>query len=148
MAAFTHVGIESRFTKGQYGVYYAGLTMDTAIAESKFSRARLLSATDEPPQVVTMRCYHCVVKAALVDLREEDEVHQPDNFSFAQAMGEKLKRMNEFGMLYKSVRHSSGECIAILRPPALIPPTIQAGHYQFHWDGSKIAHVLSVSEFA
>lgn len=47
MAAFTHVGVESRFTKGRFGVYYAGLDLDTAIAESKFSRARFMSATNE-----------------------------------------------------------------------------------------------------
>jgi hypothetical protein len=40
----------------------------------------------------------------------------------------------------------NGECIAALRPKALTPPAIQAGHYQFHWDGNAISHVLAVSE--
>lgn len=55
MAAFTHIGAESRFTRGRYGVYYAGLDLETAIAESTFSRARLLSATNEAAQQLTMR---------------------------------------------------------------------------------------------
>jgi hypothetical protein len=146
MAAFTHVGVESRFTKGRFGVYYAGLDLDTAMAESKFSRARFMSATNEYPQVLTMRCYHCVVDASLVDVRDDNNVHDPDSFIYAQALGEKLKRENELGILYNSIRHPGGQCIAALRPPALTPPAIQAGHYQFHWDGHTITHVLSVTE--
>lgn len=146
MAAFTHVGVESRFTKGRFGVYYAGLDLDTAMAESKFTRACFMSATNEKPQVLTMRCYHCVVDASLVDARDDDNVHDPDSFIYAQAFGEKLKYENELGILYNSVRHPGGKCIAALRPPALTPPAIQAGHYQFHWDGSTITHVLSITE--
>lgn len=146
MAAFTHVGVESRFTKGQYGVYYAGLDLDTAIAESKFSRARFMMATNEGPQVLTMRCYQCVVNTSLVDVREDDKVHDPDSFIYAQALGEKLKQENEPGILYNSVRYPEGQCIAALRPSALTPPAIQAGHYQYHWNGSEITHVLSISE--
>jgi hypothetical protein len=43
------------------------------------------------------------------------------------------------------VRYSGGECIAALRPKALTPPAVQAGHYQFYWDGNSIAHVLAVT---
>jgi len=147
MAAFTHIGIESRFTAGRYGVYYAGLSLDTAIAESRFSRARLLSATNEGPQILTMRCYICRVNAELEDVRADDGVHNPLNFAEAQAVGEKFKRQGALGILYKSVRHSGGECIAALRPCALIPPAKQSGHYQFHWDGQNIKHVLVISEY-
>lgn len=146
MAAFTHVGIESRFTKGKYGVYYAGLELDTAIAESIFSRARFMMATNEGPQVLTMRCYHCVVSAWLEDLRDNKDVHNPNSFEHSQAIGEKLKRADELGILYSSVRHAGGQCVAILRPPALVPPAVQAGHYQFHWDGQSITDVLSVTK--
>lgn len=146
MAAFTHVGIESRFTRGQYGVYYAGLDLDTAIAESKFSRARFMMATNEGSQLLSMRCYHCVVDASLVDVRDDDKAHDPNDFSYAQALGEKLKRANELGILYNSVRHSGGQCIAALRPVALTPPAVQAGHYQFYWDGNSITHDLILSE--
>lgn len=145
MAAFTHIGIPSRFTDGRFGIYYAGLSLETALAESRFSRGRFLRATDEPPQVLTMRCYHCEVHASLVDVRADEQVHNPDSFVYAQAIGRQLKSNNEMGILYRSVRHTGGECIAALRPKALTPPAIQAGHYQFHWDGNSIAHVLAVT---
>ena len=145
MAAFTHVGVASRFTNGRYGVYYAGLDLNTAMAEAKFSRARFMTATNELPQVLTMRCYHCLVNASLVDLCDDPTVHEPDNFTHAQALGERLKRQNALGILYNSVRHPGGQCIAALRPSALIPPATHAGHYQFHWDGHSITHVLTIS---
>lgn len=144
MAAFTHRGIESRFTRGHYGVYYAGLDLTTALAESKFSRARLLKATDEPAQVLTMRCYKCNVDGAVVDLRSDTKVHAPENFAHAQDMAEKLRDQNELGILYNSVRHPDGECVAALRPRLMQPPAIQAGHYQFHWNGSEITDVLEL----
>ncbi len=146
MAAFTHAGTESRFTKGLYGVYYAGLDLDTAIEESKFSRSRFLQATNEGPQILTMRCYHCVVDATLADLRGDPKVHDPDSFVHAQAVGERLKQQDALGILYDSIRHTKGECVALLKPKALVPPAVQAGHYQFHWDGKQITNVLSVSE--
>jgi hypothetical protein len=145
MAAFTHTGIASRFTAGDFGIYYAGLTFDTALAESKFSRCRFMQATNEPAQILTMRAYVCDVNATLVDVRNDEQAHHSTNFAYAQAIGRQLKSNNELGILYKSVRHEGGECIAALRPKALTPPAVQAGHYQFHWDGHSISHVLSIS---
>jgi hypothetical protein len=44
MAAFTHLNPDgSRFSDGSYGVYYAGQTLDTAIAETRYHRARFLA---------------------------------------------------------------------------------------------------------
>lgn len=141
MAAFTHAGVESRFTDGRYGVYYAALDLDTAIAESTYSRARFMTATNEKPQILTMRCYRCLVNASLVDVRADNDAHDPNNFRYAQALGAECKKNNEMGVLYRSVRYKGGECIAALRPKAMTPPAIQMAHYQFNWDGSKVVGV-------
>lgn len=141
MAAFTHIGMESRFTNGQYGVYYAGLELETAITESSFSRARFLSATNEGPQILTMRCYSCKLNAELVDVRQDSKAHDPNDFSYAQRLGADMKKQNQMGILYQSVRKQGGECIAALRPKAMLPPAIQTGHYQFHWDGTKMTNI-------
>lgn len=144
MAAFTHVGIESRFTDGRFGIYYAGLDLDTAIKESSFSRARFLSATNEGKMTLTMRCYTCKVDAEMFDLTAEAKVQNPIDFKPAQAIAYQLKQQNAMGILYRSVRNSTGLCIAAMRTKALVPPAIQAGHYQFHWDGSKITHISKI----
>lgn len=145
MAAFTHIGVESRFTKGYYGIYYAGLELSTALAESKFRRETFMRATDEPPQIMTMRCYQCRISGEVVDLRDIPEVHNPDSFAYAQGIAEKLREESSQGVLYRSVRQPGGECIAAFRPSLLEPPARQRGHYQFHWDGSSISAVLEVN---
>lgn len=144
MAAFTHTGIASRFSSGNYGVYYAGLTLDTALAESRHSRERFLSDTDEEALVLTMRCYECRVDAELVDLRGDEACHQ-EEWGNAQAQGLLIKTQDELGILYRSVRHTGGENIAILRPPALIPPANQTKHYHYHWNGQEITHVSEIN---
>lgn len=144
MAAFTHTGIASRFSSGNYGVYYAGLTLDTALAESRHSRERFLSDTDEEALVLTMRCYVCQVDAELVDLRRDEACHQ-EEWATAQAQGQLIKNQDELGILYRSVRHNGGENIAILRPPALIPPANQTQHFHYHWNGQEITHVSEIN---
>lgn len=144
MAAFTHSGIASRFSAGGYGVYYAGLTLEAAIAESRHSRERFLADTDEGALVLTMRCYVCKVDAELVDLRADEACHQ-DDWANAQAQGQLIKEQNELGILYCSVRHEGGENIAILRPTALIPPANQAKHFHYHWNGQEITHVSEIT---
>ena len=144
MAAFTHSGIASRFSSGNYGVYYAGLTLVTAIAESRHSRERFLSDTDEGALVLTMRCYVCRVDAELVDLRDNDACHQ-EEWANAQAQGKLIRDQNELGILYRSVRHGGGENIAILRTPALIPPAKQSKHFHYHWNGQEITHVSEIT---
>ncbi len=143
MAAFTHSGIASRFTTGSYGVYYAGLSLEGALAESKHSRARFLRDTDEEEMVLTMRCYVCDVNADLVDLRADKQCHQED-WVIPQSKGKRLRDDDELGVLYRSLRCEGGENIAIFRPPALIPPAHQAKHFNFHWNGQEITHAVEI----
>jgi len=147
MAAFTHLGEPSRFSDGRYGIYYAGLDLDTAVIESQHRRAHFLQATNEPAQVLTMRCYRCQVDAQLVDARALHELHQPDNYSPAQAFGRRQRDAQQWGILYRSVRNHGGECVAILRPPALVPPANQSIHLQFHWSGTEFSAVTQVREW-
>jgi hypothetical protein len=144
MSAFTHTGAESRFSRGDYGVYYAGLDLQTALAESAFSRSRFLSATAEGPQVLSMRCYSCEASGLVEDLRGDTRAHAANDFSYPQAKALRLRREGVLGLLYRSLRHQGGECLAALKPTLLEPPAVAAGDFQFHWTGSKISTVLRV----
>lgn len=146
MAAFTHVGIPSRFTSGQFGIYYAGLSKETALIESMHARSRFLSATNEPAQLLTMRCYRCVLDALLVDVRDDTQAQDPNSLAYSQSLGAQHKANDEYGILYRSVHHPDGECAAIMRPPALIPPALDSGHYQYHWDGNTITHAFHMTD--
>ncbi|WP_111642503.1 RES family NAD+ phosphorylase [Marinimicrobium alkaliphilum] len=146
MAAFTHIGVPSRFTTGRFGIYYAGLELETALKEAVHSRSRFLRATNEAAQEVTLRCYRCKVDAALVDVRARNDLHHPDNYAPSQIFGTEQKRQNENGILYRSVRNPGGECVALLRPKALVPPARQGRHYRLFWDGEKVERVVEFKE--
>lgn len=146
MAAFTHIGVPSRFTAGRFGVYYAGLDLNTALIEAKMSRARFLKATNESAQTLTMRCYQCRIDAVVVDVRNDSKAHTPNDYTYSQTLGKSLREKGEMGILYRSVRNPSGECIAALKPTAMVPPANQAEHYQFHWNGTSIDLVSQILE--
>lgn len=144
MAAFTHIGVPSRFTDGGYGVYYAGLQLETALAESRAARERFLAASAAPPTVLTMRCYVCQLTAELVDVRGDPLAQDPDDYRYPQQLGRQLREAGAWGVLYRSVRRAGGECVGVFKPRALLPPAVQAAHYQYHWNGRSITDILEV----
>jgi hypothetical protein len=143
MAAFTHPG-RSRFSDGSFGIYYAGDSLETAIAETKFHRERFLSASNEPPCLIQMREYLAYVNKKLVNLNEEKyrSLLNPDVnlYTQSQQFGQELKQHKEWGMIYPSVRRANAQCIAILRPPALTIP-IQGCHLNYVWNGLCIEDI-------
>lgn len=145
MAAFTHVGTASRFSLGEYGVFYAGLDIRTAVEESKAGQVRFLSATQEPAFELTMRAYVSKVVLSLKDIRGGafDFCHDPEDWAPAQIFGKEARAEGENGLWYRSVRDPGGECIAALRAIS-VEPVIQAAHYRFVWDGSTISEVFEV----
>jgi len=148
MAPFTHVGRPSRFSAGEYGVYYAGLDVDTAIAETVFHSERRLRDTDEEPIELDMRCYVGTIEAPLEDIRGKRFAHlrNPDlaTWPVCQAFGRLRREAGAHGLLYGSARRAGGECIAAFRPRAVSLP-VQGEHYRYRWNGERIDRVLTVS---
>lgn len=143
MAAFTHPGY-SRFSDGSYGVYYAGDSLETAIAETKFHRERFLSASNEVACLIQMREYLANVIEELVSISfiEHPSIlgSDPNSYPQSQAFARALRLKKEYGILYPSVRNESGQCVAIFRPTALTIP-IQGCHLDYEWDGHSIASI-------
>lgn len=144
MASFTHLDPEgSRFTDGSYGVYYAAQSLDTAIAETRHSRARFLARTNEAPIEVDMRTYLTDVTGELHDIRSRAdlvEVYHPDNYTAGQVLGRELKAVNSSGIAYDSVRYPGGQCVAVFRPRVL-SNCRQGPHFCYVWDGARISTV-------
>lgn len=144
MAAFTHIGVPSRFSNGDFGVYYAGLSLETAVVESMESQRRRLAATHEGPQVVAMRTYKAMVDAELVDIRGIEHYHRADSWVEGQGLGMQVKAANDMGIVYDSVRQPGGTCIAAFRPAAIVPPAHQTVHFEYHWDGGRFTHYSKI----
>lgn len=138
MAAFTHIGHPSRFSAGAYGVYYAGESLETAVAETIFHREQFLRATREPSIRLEMRVYESVTLQPLHDLRGAAFVHlhQPDDYGPSQLFAAGLRTTGAWGLLYRSVRRAGGLCVGIFRPPAL-KPAVQRQHLAYFWDGGE-----------
>lgn len=151
MASFTHISKDcpSRFTNGEYGVYYAARDIETAIEETAYHRERFLSFTKEPSCKVTMRVYQSKnITKPLKDIRGEEykALMSPNDYMECQKVGQKLKEMNSWGIVFPSVRKEGGECVAIFRPPAIPVPVNQTEHLEYVWDGSRIVACYKIGE--
>jgi hypothetical protein len=149
MAPFTHVGRASRFSDGSYGVYYAALDEETAIAETAFHVARFLRQTHEPPIEVDQRLYIGRIVEPMDDIRGTayEHLRHPDlsTYPTCQSFGRERRVAGSAGLLYRSARRAGGECIGAFRPKAVNLPT-QSRHYRYVFDGERVATVLTITE--
>ena len=151
MAAFTHLNPEGdRFTDGSYGVFYASLTIETAIADTTYNRVRFLEATDEPAQELDMRVYSIDLTAELHDIRGMRDTHptfyHPTSYAMSQELAGRLRDDGSNGIAYQSVRDEGGECVGVFRP-RLLTNCRQERHLCYVWDGTAIAIVYEKKDF-
>ena len=144
MAAFTHLNPDgSRFSNGDFGVYYGAAQLKDAIEETKYHRARFMSYTNEPAQEIDMRCLVAIFTATLVDIRAPKflltSYYDKDNYSDSQKLGLQCKLKGLDGITYTSVR-GTGDCYALLKP-SLISKCHQASHFGYIWDGNSIVTI-------
>lgn len=149
MAAFTHIGVATRFSDGTYGVYYAADSTETAIAETVYHREKFLAATHEPDTEITLREYINQVIRKLHDIRglAFTALHAEDDYGPSQQYGKQKRAQRSYGLIYRSVRRAGGTCVAIFRPKAVTIP-IQGKHFRYVWSGheQRIIKVLTVAE--
>ena len=149
MAAFTHIGYPSRFSDGSFGVYYAAESIETASKETLFHRERFYRASNEVSCSITMRQYITSIIQPLVELNQENHPEcfnpDPNHYFESQKIAQQLKTKNEWGIDYPSIRDTTGNCVAILRPKAFKYPVTQGAHYKYLWDGSTIYAVYKES---
>jgi len=151
MASFTHIGHPSRFSNGDFGVYYAGRTLETAIRETVHHRQLIAKDASLSSAEFSMRVWIGSIQKHLHDVRGKtyDKLHdsapRPQDHVIAQAFGKEVFLTGAWGLIFRSVRHHKGECIAAFRPPAVSLPT-QGAHLLYVWNGEKITHVYEKSE--
>lgn len=151
MAAFTHISPDrtSRFSDGTFGVYYAGDCLETALREHTFHVERFYrDAVMEPGWISKVRQLVGTVDTDLVDLRDPGNEHllNPDiaTYPISQTFAKEQKLLERDGLIYPSLRHDGGQCIAIFFPDAVTPP-VQAQHFRYHWNGTRVDFVQALS---
>jgi hypothetical protein len=149
MAAFTHFSPSkpSRFSNGSYGVYYASKTVETAVFETVFHRENFLRYTHEEACSIDMRVYVGKVLKPMHDIRSSDYacLYASNDYSLSQSFAKSLREEGALGILYNSMRHKGGECIAAFQPAAVSTP-IQGQTFTYVWDGQHIIAVYEKSE--
>jgi RES domain len=154
MAAFTHVNTEgSRFSAGDYGVFYAARDRATAVAETRYHHGRFMAATAQAAQHLPMRLYHVRIDAKLHDLRllppapaqlpaaaSPADVHHPTDYSAARALGAQLRSAGSAGVVYRSVRHAKGQCVGLFSPRGA-SVCLHAAFLLYAWDGQAFVDV-------
>lgn len=144
MAAFTHINPDgSRFSNGDYGVYYAADTIATAIAETIYHKEQFMASTNEPSQELAMRSLIADFSAELLDLtildKEIDPVYSATDYRISQHIGTQIKEKQDDGIYYHSVR-ANGTNFALFKPSS-IHYCRQGAHFSYVWNGSRIIEV-------
>lgn len=148
-ASFSHTCMNgSRFSNGDYGLYYAAKTIETALAEARYHRECFLRRTNEPPINIGMQTYASVISTLLHDIRgmqtELPNVYDKNSYADSQRLALDLRATGSNGLVFDSVRHAGGECAGIFR--ANIPqPVVHSGYYCFQWDGQSISNTYQKS---
>jgi hypothetical protein len=151
MAAFCHPRPGgSRFAGSDRGAWYAARTIDAALAESVYHRTEELREVGGFETRVQMRVYLADFSAIFHDIRAHvpargtdrrkaapggwAAVYDPYDYTVSQRFGRDLLEAGSNGIVYRSVRHADGECVACFRP-RLVRHVRAGGHYEFVWEG-------------
>ena len=140
MAAFCHPRTGGgRFSSEDRGAWYAAKGIDTALAESIYHRTQELREVGGFETRVQVRVYLADFTARFADVRQRTHgaarsLYDPDSYAASQAFAQRLLDSGGNGIVYRSVRHPAGECLACFRP-RLVRNVRAGGHYEFRWSG-------------
>lgn len=152
MAAFCHPRPSgSRFNGPERGAWYAGFSLKVAHDEAIFHRSQELSEVGISDTRVEMRLYSADFDAVFHDIRalnvENQTYHDAMSYEASQKLARKLLDGGSNGVLYRSVRHRGGECIACFRPP-LVGNVRPGAHFQYRWQGTRTPKIIRLKESA
>ena len=144
MASFTHRNPQgSRFSDGSYGVYYAARDLETAIRETAYHFARFARDSGDGPRYEDMRALIGTIAnrfadVAAVPAARRARILAPDDYGASRAFAAPLRAAGVNGIVYPSVRHAGGQCVAAFRPKAVGVP-VPGPAIKYHFDGTRVA---------
>lgn len=133
----------TRFSAGDFGIYYCAVQEETAIREVAYHRARFLRDSRQPPQTLAFRSIAATLRGSAFDV-----YHQP----WPWLRSEDYRECQRFGayvygraqiIRYESVRHRGNVAFAVLSPRAL-SESRHVAYLEMAWDGRAITHYSRV----
>ncbi|MED5239215.1 MAG: RES family NAD+ phosphorylase [Pseudomonadota bacterium] len=148
LGPFVHVNpAGSRFSNGNVGVYYCADHINTAIAETRYHQQRYFQNVEGLKYDRIVMCgLQTLFSAELVDITPASKHpgwHDADDYSPSRELGSRLRQQQLCGLHYESVRAPGQHCYALFSP-AVIHSVIPSRHYEYVWDGERIAHTLTI----
>ena len=145
MAPFAHPNPDgSRFCDATFGAFYAAHRLPTAIAEVRYHRERFMRASHEAAQTLELMLYEAVIRGDFHDIRQSENRgwYSPTSYARSQPLGIRLHAAGSEGIVYRSVRDSSGECVAVFKPSRItrcrpVKPLFA------HWSGTRITTITA-----
>lgn len=153
MAPFTRVNVlGSRFSNGTYGIYYAARDLMTAIRETAHHFARFATDSNDPPRREDMRVLLGSVDHVFDDVESVEDLAKRaildrNSYAVSQPFGALRRTNNSDGLLYPSVRHEGGQCIAAFWPNVVGIP-VQERRLQYEWDGTRVRRYFDFKDEA
>jgi len=137
-AAFTHAHpLGSRFNGPDRGAWYAGFELETSQAEIAWHKSLELAEVDWLNESVTYDDYLADFGGEYHDIRGDDRFSDclsVDSYVASQGLADRLLAEASPGVIYPSVRHAGGDCLACFRP-ALVGNVRKSARYRFTWTG-------------
>jgi hypothetical protein len=132
-----------RFNTAGRGAWYAARKLETAQAEIAYHRTLELAQVGVFETRLQMRLYQADFSAPFHDLRTESRYHNPDSYTESQALAVQLLEAGSNGVLYRSVRHPGGECVACFRPH-LVTNVRPCAHFEYVWSGGRAPSIRQI----
>jgi len=135
---------KSRFGNGSFPVLYAAHEEATALSEKRYHMAEFFKAHYTPPTTSKQTAWWLNIAGTFHDMRDKTKFlreYSPTSYGASQALGLRLWKMDSPGIVYNSVWHIGGRCLAVFSPQT-IHSCMRGLLYEFHWDGAHISNTF------
>ena len=138
----------SRFNGADRGAWYASLALETGLAEVTFHMTDFLAKTGIYQAVVDYTEMFASFAGEFVDLRPHPD-HQclhPDKaigYPTGNAIADTARARGINGIVYPSVRHPGGTCLAALFPHA-VQSVAQGDIHRLTWTGTPVPTIQKI----
>jgi len=148
-AAFCHAHpLGSRFNGPDRGAWYAAFEMESARAEVAFHKRVELAEVGWFHEEVMYDDYLADFSADFHDIRDDKAFADhlaPDSYVASQDLALELLAAGSLGVIYPSVRHQGGTCLACFRP-TLVMNVRKAATHIFRWEGQAEPIIHTVKQ--
>jgi hypothetical protein len=145
-AAFTHTNpFGNRFNGSDRGAWYAAFSLETAGIEVAFHKSEELREINWPEKETFLYAdFLADFRGEFHDIREDfgfAKCLDPTSYGASQKLAAELLGKGSAGVVYPSVRHSGGTCIACFRP-ALVNNVREGGQMSVEFENALAAPVI------